>query len=191
MSVYDSRSKPAYSEFKGDPKYLDNPHIFKWWRSDHDELIKKTIYNEQWNWPWKITDKIIGITPSKAIDDWKKDDSLCKKYAWYNVLMYFAVSRAEKLGYTETIRKPEWKKCKICKKKFIESSLPAPLINRLGIDRLDFCSICLCKIFFYGNDSASKEDIIVYLKKMSKILERVPPQDFGKGTDDFIDFSDE
>jgi hypothetical protein len=86
----------------------------KWWSSSHDELLATQISQWQWVWYWVITDEIVKITPSATIEAWKKSDPLCSKYAWYNILMNFATARAEQLGLTRTIRRPERRTCLIC-----------------------------------------------------------------------------
>jgi hypothetical protein len=68
----------------------------KWWSPSHDKLLHKQIEKEQWIWYWAITDEILAITPTETIETWKAEDPLCSQYAWYNILMHFALSRAEK-----------------------------------------------------------------------------------------------
>jgi hypothetical protein len=114
MSIYDFRDKPAYRLFKVEPQYAKNQYILKWWSSSHDELLATQISQWQWVWYWVITDEIVKITPSATIEAWKKSDPLCSKYAWYNILMNFAAARAEQLGLTRTIRRPERRTCLIC-----------------------------------------------------------------------------
>jgi hypothetical protein len=190
MSIYDSRDKSAYGDFKSDPHYCENPLILKWWSPVHDQLLSERISEEQWVWPWTITPKIVEITASEIIDQWTSEDPICAQYAWYNVLMYFAISRAEKLGLTKTIRKAEWKVCPLCEQKFVEDSLPMPFVKRLGINQLDFCSPCLAEIFFNsGNNALTQEEIRNHLRNLSEILKRAPSQSFGEGMDDFRDLS--
>ena len=193
MSIYDNRTKPAYGPYREEPKrYSMNRHILKWWTPEHDNLLSTQIARWHWVWYWTITDKIVEITPPEIIEAWRETDPLCSKYAWYNVLMYFAKSRAEQLGLTKAIRKPKWKRCLLCNSKFVEDSLPMPLIERLGIDKLDFCAPCLSSaLFSEGDNDASAESILKYLRDLADLIERVPPQDFGKGKDDLIDLGTE
>ena len=130
-----------------------------------------------------ISEKIVAISPRDVIASWRTEDSLCLKYAWYNILMYFAISRAQKLGLTGGIRAPEWKRCRLCDLEFIESSLPVPLVERLGIDQLDFCAPCLKNLILQntGNDAASKEEALSYLRDLAQLIKRIPSQDFGSG----------
>ncbi|MBC7876546.1 MAG: hypothetical protein H7Y59_05180 [Anaerolineales bacterium] len=105
--------------------------------------------------------------------------------------MYFAASRAEQLGFTKSIRHPQKKTCPLCNNDFIEDSLPMPLIERLGIDRLDFCAPCLRNTALQGtgNNSLSKKKILIYLQDLALLLGRVPSQDFGEGKTDLIGMS--
>jgi len=193
MSIYNNRTKPAYGPYRKEPEsYSRNRHILKWWTPGHDNVLSSQIARWHWVWYWTITDKIVEITPPEIVEAWRETDPLCSKYAWYNVLMYFAKSRAEQLGLTRAMRKPKWKRCLLCKKKFVEDSLPVPLIERLGIDKLDFCAPCLSSaLFSEGDSNAPAEAILKYLRDLTDLIERVPPQDFGKGKDDLIDLETE
>ncbi len=183
MSVYDNREQPAYGPTDTDPSYCANPYILKWWSDGHDRLIAHEILEQQWVWAWGISERIVAISPRDVISSWRAEDPLCMKYAWYNILMYFAISRAQKLGLTRGIRAPEWKRCPLCGLEFIESSLPVPLVERLGIDQLDFCAPCLRGLVLQntGNNTASKEDVLSYLRDLAQLITRIPSQDFGAG----------
>ena len=191
MSVYDHRDRPAYGGFGADPDYCTNSYILKWWSDEHDHLIALEIQAQQWAWPWGITKRIVAISPQEAINGWKTADPICSKYAWYNVLMYFAISRADKLGLTRAIRVPEWKQCPLCGEAFVEDSLPIPLIERLGINQLDFCAPCLSGAVLQntGSENASKEETKSYLRELADLLKRIPAQDFGTGLYDLREMS--
>lgn len=193
MSIYDQRDKPAYRLFKAESRYAKNPNILKWWNSSLDELLVTQISHWQWVWYWGITEEIVKCTASEIIERWKETDPLCSKYAWYSILMYFAASRAEQLGYTKSIRRPQKKICPLCKNYFVEDSLPMPLVERLGIDRLDFCAPCLRDTVLQGtgNDSLSETDILKYLQDLAFLLGRIPSQNFGEGTTDLLDMSND
>jgi len=183
LSIYDQREKSAYGNFSVKRSYCKNPLILKWWTSTHDQLIVKQIEKEQWLWYWGITDEITKATSAEVIDTWQQEDPLCSKHAWYNVLMYFAASRAQVLGLTKKIRKPKWKICPLCNKRFIEDSLPVPLVQRLGVNHLDFCAPCLSESLFQGSDTLSEEQVLNYLRGLADALQRVPNQNFGEGVD--------
>jgi len=190
MSIYDFRDRPAYGDFKSDPHDCENPLILKWWSPVHDHLLSERMREERWLWPLTITPKLVEITSEEILDRWTSEDPLCARYAWYNILMYFAISRAEKLGLTKAIREAEWKVCPLCEQKFVEDSLPMPLVKKLGINQLDFCSPCLAEILFNsGNNALTQEEIRTYLRTLSEILKRAPSQGFGEGIDDFRDLN--
>ncbi|HRJ57849.1 MAG TPA: hypothetical protein PLV64_16275 [Anaerolineales bacterium] len=193
MSIYDQRDKPAYGLFKIEPDYAKNPHILKWWNLSLDELLATQISKWQWVWYWTITDEIIKITPPSTIEDWIKSDPLCSKYSWHNILMNFSSARAEQLGLTKSIRKPQKKKCPLCSNDFIEDSLPMPIIERLGIDRLDFCSPCLKDLIFQGSgkNTVSQKKIIKYIQDLVTLIGRVPPQNFGERVGDLLDLTND
>jgi hypothetical protein len=189
MSIYDFRDRPAYERLKVERHYADNKHILKWWTPEHDKILAQQIAQMQWVWYWGVSDKIIAITTPAKIEDWKKNDPLCSEYAWYNILMHFAVARAQQLNLTKVIRQPKWKTCPLCGQEFIESSLPLPLVERLGgIDKLDFCSPCLSSTLLdTGNGRASKVAIVKYLQDLAALIGRVPSQNFGEGIADLHD----
>lgn len=193
MSIYDYRERSAYGLFKTEPHYSKDPFILKWWNSSLDEILINQISHWQWVWYWGITDEIVKNTASDTIEKWKESDPLCSTYAWYNVLMYFAATRAEQLGLTKSIRRPQKKTCLLCSESFIEDSLPIPLIERLGVERLDFCAPCLRDTILQGtgNDSSSENEILKYLQDLALILERVPSQNYGEGMTDLQDMSNE
>ena len=93
MSVYDHRETPAYV-FRGNPEYLKNKYIWEWWTEKQDNHLKKQL-ELSWSWQWHISDRIVEITPNEVLENWKNRDPLCTRYSWYNILMYFAISRAE------------------------------------------------------------------------------------------------
>lgn len=190
MSIYDCRDKSAYSLFKAESYYAQNRHILKWWVPAYDKLILDQISRLHWSWYWEIADEVVKVTPTEIIEDWKKKDPLCRKFAWYNVLMYFAASRGEQLGFTRYIRKPKWKECPLCQNQFVEDSLPYPLVLRLGIDGLDFCAPCLRDtVLSPGNDFAASEQILRYMQYLTNLIQRVPTQNFGTGVKDLFGMS--
>jgi hypothetical protein len=164
------------------PSYAKNQHILEWWTGAHDELLVAEIEEKHWIWYWSIVDKIIGITPSETIATWRKPDPLCSQYAWYNVLMFFAAARAQAKGYTERIRQPEIVTCAACNKKFSEDSIPASIVRHLGINQIDICSNCIGTKFLQGsgNDLATREEVLAFIREIAEALEFIPPQDFGE-----------
>jgi hypothetical protein len=189
MSIYDFRDRPAYERLKVERHYAENKHILKWWTPEHDKILARQIAQMQWIWYWNISDKIAAATAPARLETWKKNDPLCSQYAWYNVLMYFAAACAQQLDLTKAIRQPKWKTCPLCGQEFIESSLPLPLVERLGgMDKLDFCSPCLSSnLVDSSNGHASKVTVMKYLQDLTALIRRVPTQNFGEGVTDLHD----
>lgn len=193
MVEIDSRLEPAYGEDKVDMSFASNKFILKWWSKSHDDLINELIIKLQSLWSCEITKRVEEITPKEILNNWKKTDPICKKYVWYNVIMYFAEARAKQIGLTKKIKKPKKKNCLLCNKEYKENSLGYPLIVRLGIDDLGFCAPCLKNIVYSnsGIDSYTEEKILKYLNQLAKILQRVPSQGFGEKIGDLYDFTKE
>lgn len=168
------------------PEYASNPYILRWWIPEYDEIIVRLIEKYQWAWYWEFTEAATKIIPSETLEAWKSEDPICSVYAWYNVLMYFAASRAEAIGLTGQIRKPKWKTCPVCKQEFVESSLHLKFIKILGADQLDFCEPCLSVVVWpvAGSDTQSKEQVLEYLRDLADTLQRIPPQAFGSRPED-------
>lgn len=84
---------------------------------------------------------------------------------------------------------PKTKVCPICNQTFNEASLPYPLVRRLGMDHLDFCSPCLKETVLRntGNCKANREEIASYIQNLVKVVNVIPHQGFGEGIDDLID----
>lgn len=189
MSIYDYRDTPAYMDFDAPISYCDNQYVNSWWTEDHDKMILSQIELAQWNWPWDISNVIISDTPQITIENWRDTDPLCKQYAWYNILMYYSVAKAKKLGYLKRIRKAERKKCHLCNNDFVENSLPYPFIKRLGINNLDFCSPCLkYSLLDEGNSKMSKQDILSFVSELARILNKVPSQSYVNEISNLSDY---
>jgi hypothetical protein len=181
MSVYDYRDRPAYNNDDWPP--YSNRNISKWWTAEHDELLGRLIDQWQWNWYWEVADAVVSITPKEEIAPFLATG------AWYNKVMKYAITRAKSLELDERVRKPQWKVCPLCQERFVEDSLPQPLVQRFGIDGLDFCAPCLRDTVLQGtgDDAASREKVLTYLRDLTNILQRIPPQGFGEDLNDFRD----
>jgi hypothetical protein len=194
-SQYENRTDPAYdSVMQGlvRPSMAKNSFILKWWTPEHDDIIKRLITEWQWYWYHYITVEVVKFTDPVIIEKWKKEDKACSRGigsgAWYNVLEFFAFARSDQLGYSQSIRKAEWKICPLCNNKFLENSLPEPLARRFGASGLDFCAPCLTPRILQstGNETLTKEEIKQYLQKLSKLLNAVPHQGFSEGDEDLL-----
>lgn len=178
MSIYDHRDRPAYRNEDWPP--YSNRNISKWWTGEHDELLARLIDQWQWNWYWEVADAVQSMTARDAIA------SFLTTGVWYNKVMKYAITRAKSLDLLARIREPQWKVCPLCEEKFIEDSLPHPLVKRFGIDKLDFCSPCLRDtVLRSGNDVAARDEIVSYLRNLTEALQQIPHQGFGEGVDDF------
>jgi hypothetical protein len=193
MSIYDQREVPAYPDFNVEPSFCRNSYVLKWWTFEHDQLIARQIEKDRWLWYWGIVDEIVRNTPPETMNAWRQEDPLCPRYAWHNVLMYFAAARAQSLGLTKKIKEPKRKICPLCDKAFVEDSLPVPLVERLGIGHLDFCAPCLRDTVLQGSgsDSLSEEAVLNYLRDLADVLKRVPNQNFGEGVEDLHGYDSE
>jgi hypothetical protein len=103
--------------------------------------------------------------------------------------MYFAIARANALGLDKLVRSPQWKVCPLCGNRFVEDSLPEPLVRRLGVNQIDFCSPCLTEALFANNNPASAEEVFQYIRDLADASGRIPPQDFGSGEYDIRDLT--
>ena len=162
--------------------YAENEYILKWWNRELDELIDTLIEKYQWGWHAEITDSIQKLISKDILEKYQNTDPLCKQYAWYNIIMNFAIARAKKLNYISKIRKPIIKNCKLCQQRFIESSLPFPMIKKLGIKNLDYCKDCLIDIIYQnsGKTNISKTDVISYIQELVSIIKIIPTQNYGE-----------
>lgn len=206
MSSYNNRGE----EFCGDPfwappDWCKNEHILKFWTSQHDELIVNEI--TKWHWEWDNIDfheKLHAIIPADALEEFKTNDPLCQQYAWYNILLGFARSRAYDKGLLKRIRKPQWKVCPLCNQRFVENSLPFPLIRRLTINQVDFCSPCLTEILFSDNSEISKQEhntyisgdkslfnerYFTYVRDLTDSVGKIPSQSYGTHIYDLWNYS--
>lgn len=158
--------------------YAKNRHILAWWTEEHDQLLRTAINQEQWIWYWSIADKICAITPKDVIDDWRARDPICNKYAWSNVLMYFAAARAKQLGFLKKVRKPRRRKCASCNKLFEEDSIPPSIVRHLGVDQIDICLPCINSYFDYGKTRYARSESHTkrWIKELAAELNIIPPQ---------------
>jgi hypothetical protein len=190
MSIYERRDEPAYAPLVPRPIYAETPGILAWWRDAYDEVIRRTIDDWLWYWPWEITERLKIVVPEETLDEWIEGDPICSQLAWYNVLARFAESRAIFAGWTQAIPVPCTKKCPLCGEDFLETSLPHPFARRLGVRNLDFCAPCLTQAIFEQDrsDQPSDQRILAYLRRVAEIIGKSPRQGFGEGIQDLHPF---
>lgn len=198
MSIYDIREESVYGDpYVANPDWCKNEHILKWWTSEHDNKIQNAI--AKYHWTWKnidVCDQLCSCTPPDLLSMWKLEDPLCQQYAWYNILLGFADSRAYVLGWLNNIRRPQWEVCPLCNQRFIETSVTDSLVRRLTINQIDFCAPCLSRILFHSpdykfvnkteynaywekNSAPFDEMIYSYVRRLTSIIQRIPSQNFG------------
>jgi len=73
-----------------------------------------------------------------TISRWRDSDPTCKRWLLNNALTYFAEARAQKIGLAKLIRPAQKKTCPLCNNDFVEDSLWIPLVQRFGLDGLDY-----------------------------------------------------
>lgn len=166
--------------FEAGEGYLYNKYINTWWGQKHDELLEATVKEYQWIWAdTNIVDKIVEITLERQIEKWKTSDPLVAQYAWYNILLYYAVSRAECLKLKRLIRKPQIKKCLCCGYDFIEDSLHYSFLKQSGTDydKINICGVCLEEaIWSEGKENYSERELAQWIVSLAELLSKIPMQ---------------
>lgn len=183
-SVYGVRDRSVHRHDSTNPEYCRNPHILKWWTEEHDRLLVRLIERDQWIWYWSVTEEVRSITPEHTIQEWVSEDPIAGNYhakqgtyAWYNILMYFAKSRAEQLGLTDGIRTPGWKTCPLCEQPFVEDFLWVPMARIFGVNNIIYCSPCLEETLSKpGNPHLSKSECLTQIKELARVIGRPPSQ---------------
>jgi hypothetical protein len=177
MGAYGKRTEAAYENLDAPEAYADNDHILVWWLPEYDDVLRKLVQEQGWAWPWETWSTLSHLIPANVLETWKRADPLCAQFAHYNVLMYFAIARAKRLGLIP--RKPQWRTCPTCNQPFIESSLPAPILKRVGIDDIDCCSPCYeTALLGRGSNTRSKQEVIDTIRTLGLALRRSPqPRD--------------
>ena len=171
MTVYGKRTEPAYTDFDAPLSYARNDHVLVWWLPAYDEILRNLVEQWAWGWPWEATSSLAKAIPPQVIEAWKRSDPLCSQYAHYNVLMYFAIARAKELGLVP--RKARWKVCPVCNERFIESSLPMPILKRVGLNAIDCCSPCYERaLLSRGSNVRSADQITATLQALMTALQR-------------------
>lgn len=169
------------SDLEFDTTYRLNPHILKWWTTEHDAALIELMKERGWAWPWEATARIVEITPPETLEAWRASDPICAEYAWYNVLMYFAGSRAQLPEFPDMRADPKPRACLSCGHAFIEASLRA---NQFVYRGASYCGICLDQVFQQQGDvDASRDQIIEYVQELCRLSGRIPPQAFGTWKD--------
>jgi hypothetical protein len=159
-----------------------NPYILKWWTDRQDEAIRQAIERWAWLWPWEVVEDLVLKTEPTALTHWRAEDPKCRQFAWYNVLMYFAIARARTVDLEEGIRKPAGRTCLLCASQFREDTISPTFYKRIeGPDRLDFCPKCMANSLYPDSERSSRlsvSDIEAYAVRLAAVTGSVPPQNY-------------
>jgi hypothetical protein len=82
--------------------------------------------------------------------------------------------------------------CPVCEQRFLENSLPLPLVERLGMDRRNFYAPCLRdSLLSPGDDHLGREEALQYLRDLSAHMGGIPNQGFGGQSGNLDGLNDE
>ncbi|MBA2717695.1 MAG: hypothetical protein H0U52_00440 [Chloroflexi bacterium] len=169
-----------------------DPDVPLWWSEHHDELIAAAIKRDQWSWILHPGD-VAAITPPEVLAAWRRRHEARSHISWYGYLAWFARGRAAELGLTSGVRQPEVRDCERCGSPFLKSSIRASLVDRVGADALIYCGPCLGSFVYplSGDDGATTDDVLRYVRSIVELLGRAPRQDFGERLGDLDSFERE
>lgn len=153
--------------------FAENDHILVWWLPEYDDALSQLVSTWQWDWKNHLSPTLRAMIPESVLDAWLQSDPLCEQFSWFNVLVNFAVARAKQQKYVA--REPQAKVCPGCSVRFRESDLPARLIERIGVESIDFCTACFHQgLTAEGSSVATKDDAIAVLQTLLQHLGRPP-----------------
>lgn len=162
--------------------WADNPHILRWWTLACDEAISDLIRRWHWHYPWQLSDAVAAVVGKDTIDRWAAEDPMCRRYAYYNVLMYFGIARARRVGLERAMPMPQERICLLCDARFDEDQVPMAQVRRLGsLDIVDYCKDCFSSTA-YGGDAndprVTARDVESYIQQLAQITDAIPTQNF-------------
>lgn len=174
-------------------RYADNRHILSWWTRRHDDAIRAQMQRMGWYYGWYIHDAVQAVTPAEVLQRWRQDDPLCEQYAFYNIIMYFGIARAQTSGMEREIAPPRFLACAACGLQFNERDHPQHLMKWVGgRANLRCCPACTELICLAGgaggtsgrvsaddprpDDHAGEQTITAFLTRLATILECIPTQ---------------
>ena len=152
--------------------YAENEHILSWWKPEYDAMLEELIEEHGWGWHQAGSRALIARLPAHEIEAWRAVDPLCEQYAYYNILLNFAVARAKKLGFEKKL-KPQVRPCAVCGEEFSDESLKAGW-KRFGDE---VCAACLAPaLWLRGDPLADRGSVLNLIRELVEVLERIPPQ---------------
>lgn len=162
--------------------WADNPHILRWWTPACDEAIIDLIRRWHWHYPWQLPDAVVAVVGKDTIDRWAAEDPKCHQYNYENVLMYFGIAHARRVGLERAMPMPQERICLLCDARFDEDRVPMAQVRRLGsLDIVDYCEGCFSRAA-YGDDinhpRMTASDVESYVQQLAQITGTVPTQNF-------------
>lgn len=165
-------------------RFADNDHILTWWLPDYDEALRRLAERRGWIWIHDLGGLLRSLIPESVLNAWITSDPLCATYAWYNILQNFAIARAKQLGFAP--RSPQRRRCSECAEEFSELSVPVEYVERMGLDRVDFCGRCLeLALGRPRNDNKTPAQIAAVIQVLARELGREPTSAEVCGAVDF------
>jgi hypothetical protein len=173
---------PPGGHRKPTPGADSNKYILGWWSATHDELLKEHIRRVGWKW-WPSLTGIESLTPKESFLRWQREDPKCLSSTAREVLSDFARARAESLGYMRDVQwPPDARNCLLCGDKFFPKDHWGSLQqSKHVVDNI--CHTCVYLAIKGGGISASRKEVLTYLRKLTEALGRIPHQDFGSHYD--------
>jgi hypothetical protein len=175
---------PSYGCPRINPHAVNNTSILSWWSPAHDELLKRQIERDGYNW-WPSMGALSAITDGETFSQWQRNDLNCLNRNWSDVLVDFARARALQQGLLGDVQWPsDARSCEICREKFLPSNHHPSLLKASPLS-LQYCAACIHDAFAGSNQYASREECVEYVRRLAELLGRVPNSDFGTDWSDF------
>jgi len=143
----------------------------KWWTHEHDEMVLSSILKHQWLWYMNIVDDLSKITSAENSSEISE-----------NQILVYAICRARIKGYDKLIRNPIAQICPLCEKQFYEDSVHHSLVFMCGgVENIKVCNECGWNAIDWniGDEKMNRKGIEKFIKKLTKIIKRIPKQNFG------------
>lgn len=163
---------------------LKKTDLFRWWKTDHDNLLRSWIEKRDWLWQSDYK-QITSLCSEAEVDSFRVEVKDHHPGAWYNVIDEYARARA-KVIVPSYKRQPQWKTCILCELPFHESRAYTRWYKP---DSIVVCEPCHKKWMWSGPvENSSKEEIAQYLLRLTNLIGRVPPAQYEFTQVDFLTF---
>jgi len=160
------------------------------WDLRCDEIVRELADKYAWDAPWYIKDGTVAYLPSDKLEQFKQACEENETHVWYNLLMYYGEMRLAEMKVE--IREARELTCAECGRRFLESSIPVSVAQRLD-HRIRFCQDCYTKAFYEPSRNSvclSRDDMLERLASLAAALEGVPSGKFVQNPQ-VAGFSDE